>query len=250
MSRVSLRGIRKSFGATSILKGVDVEIPDRGFAVLVGPSGCGKSTLLRVVAGLETSDSGTVTFGDRDVTSLPPRDRDIAMVFQSYALSPHMSGARSIEFPLRSRKVPEAERTPLVHEAARALGLEDLLDRKPAQLSGGQRQRVALARALVKRPKLLLLDEPLAALDRKLGEHERSMAGLTDLAGSKNPYRVRAMEELAKHAEHRTKDPARALEWTRAAIEHEDTPELRHREERLLRRAAKHRSTAVGGPVL
>jgi multiple sugar transport system ATP-binding protein len=142
--------------------------------VLLGPSGCGKSTALRMIAGLEDPTSGTITIGDRIVNDVEAKDRDIAMVFQSYALYPHMTVRRNIEFPLRSRKVHAAERARLVQEAAESLDLGTLLDRKPAQLSGGQRQRVALARAIVRRPQAFLMDEPLSNLDAKLRVQTRA----------------------------------------------------------------------------
>ena len=152
MARVVLDHVTKKYGDVVAVHDLSLEIRDREFLVLLGPSGCGKSTALRMIAGLEDLSGGQIAIGDRVVNDVEPKDRDIAMVFQSYALYPHMTVARNIEFPLRSRKVPENERGPLVEEAARALGLSDLLDRKPAQLSGGQRQRVALARAIVRKP--------------------------------------------------------------------------------------------------
>ncbi len=166
--RCSVRGVTKSFGDTSILKGVDLAIPDGSFAVLVGPSGCGKSTLLRLVAGLEEADAGTITLAGKDVTRLPPRDRDVAMVFQSYALYPHLTVRGNLEFGLELRKTPRAEIDKRVAEAASMLGLEPLLGRLPKQLSGGQRQRVAMGRAIVRRPTIFLFDEPLSNLDAAL----------------------------------------------------------------------------------
>jgi len=166
--RCAATGIKKSFGSTAILKGVDLEIPEGTFAVLVGPSGCGKSTLLRLVAGLEESDEGKIVLADRDVTRLPPRDRDIAMVFQSYALYPHLTVKENLEFGLNLRKTPRPEIDKRVDEASKMLGLGKLLDRLPKQLSGGQRQRVAMGRAIVRRPNLFLFDEPLSNLDAAL----------------------------------------------------------------------------------
>ena len=166
--RCEARGIKKSFGSTSILKGVDLEIPEGSFAVLVGPSGCGKSTLLRLVAGLEEADEGVIRIAERDVTNLPPRDRDIAMVFQSYALYPHLSVRDNLEFGLQLRKTERAEIDKRVSEASKLLGLDSLLDRLPKQLSGGQRQRVAMGRAIVRRPTIFLFDEPLSNLDAAL----------------------------------------------------------------------------------
>ena len=166
--RCEARGIKKSFGVTSILKGVDLEIPEGSFAVLVGPSGCGKSTLLRLVAGLEEADEGVIRIAGRDVTNLPPRERDIAMVFQSYALYPHLSVRDNLEFGLQLRKTARAEIDKRVSEASKLLGLDPLLDRLPKQLSGGQRQRVAMGRAIVRRPTIFLFDEPLSNLDAAL----------------------------------------------------------------------------------
>ena len=147
---------------------LNLEIIDGEFLVLVGPSGCGKSTTLRMLAGLEPIDDGSVFIGDRDVTMVPPRDRDIAMVFQSYALYPHMTVAENLSFALQLRKLPAADIATRVGQAAEMLGLDGMLERKPAQLSGGQRQRVALGRALVRQPQVFLLDEPLSNLDAKL----------------------------------------------------------------------------------
>lgn len=174
MARVVLDHVTKRYGDVVAVNDLSLEIRDREFLVLLGPSGCGKSTALRMIAGLEDLSGGQIAIGDRVVNDVEPKDRDIAMVFQSYALYPHMTVARNIEFPLRSRKVPENERGPLVEEAARALGLSDLLDRKPAQLSGGQRQRVALARAIVRKPSVFLMDEPLSNLDAKLRVQTRA----------------------------------------------------------------------------
>jgi ABC-type sugar transport system ATPase subunit len=166
--RCAARGVKKSFGATSILKGVDLEIPEGSFAVLVGPSGCGKSTLLRLVAGLEEADEGTIMLAGRDVTHAAPRDRDVAMVFQSYALYPHLSVRDNLKFGLELRGTPRAEIDKRLDEASAMLGLGPLLDRLPKQLSGGQRQRVAMGRAIVRRPTIFLFDEPLSNLDAAL----------------------------------------------------------------------------------
>jgi multiple sugar transport system ATP-binding protein len=179
LSRVALEGITKRFDDSVALQDLTLEAQDEELLVLLGPSGCGKSTALRIIAGLEVPTEGTVRIGDDVVTDLAPRDRDVAMVFQSYALYPHMTVARNIEFPLRARRVPADERQHLVADTARVLGLDELLDRKPAQLSGGQRQRVALARALVRRPAAFLMDEPLSNLDAKLRVQTR--AELVDL---------------------------------------------------------------------
>ncbi len=153
---------------------LNLEIADGEFLVLVGPSGCGKSTTLRMLAGLEPIDGGSVHIGDTDVTFLPPRARDIAMVFQSYALYPHMTVAENIGFHLKIKKVPKPEIAERVHEAAKLLDLEEYLDRKPAKLSGGQRQRVAMGRAIVRQPKVFLMDEPLSNLDAKLRVQTRT----------------------------------------------------------------------------
>jgi len=166
--RCAARGIKKAFGTTQILKGVDLEIPEGSFAVLVGPSGCGKSTLLRLVAGLELADEGTITLADRDVTDLAPRDRDIAMVFQSYALYPHLTVRDNLAFGLKLRGTATSEIDKRIDEASAMLGLAKLMDRLPKQLSGGQRQRVAMGRAIVRRPNIFLFDEPLSNLDAAL----------------------------------------------------------------------------------
>jgi multiple sugar transport system ATP-binding protein len=168
MGALSIRNVRKSFGAVEILKGIDIEIDEGEFLILVGPSGCGKSTLLSMIAGLDVPTAGSIHIGDRDVTHELPKDRDIAMVFQSYALYPNMNVAENISFALEMRKVPKAERAAAVQRVATMLQIEHLLDRKPGQLSGGQRQRVAMGRALARNPKLFLFDEPLSNLDAKL----------------------------------------------------------------------------------
>ena len=168
MTSLALKGISKRFGDVVALSGVDLEVGDGEFCVLLGPSGCGKSTLLRIVAGLTAQDEGAVLMDGRSVDGLSPRERDVAMVFQSYALYPHMTVARNLGFGLRMRGMGKAAIGRQTLETARLLGIEDLLDRKPRELSGGQRQRVAMGRALVRRPKLFLLDEPLSNLDARL----------------------------------------------------------------------------------
>jgi multiple sugar transport system ATP-binding protein len=168
MGALSIRQVRKSFGAQDILKGIDIDIDEGEFLILVGPSGCGKSTLLSMIAGLDQPTSGSIHIAERDVTHTLPRDRDIAMVFQSYALYPNMNVAQNISFGLEMRKVPKAQREAAVARVAKMLQIEHLLERKPAQLSGGQRQRVAMGRALARDPKLFLFDEPLSNLDAKL----------------------------------------------------------------------------------
>jgi multiple sugar transport system ATP-binding protein len=168
MSAVVLKGVTKRFGETRVIEGLDLEIRDQEFMVLVGPSGCGKSTALRMVAGLEDVTAGEISIGDRVVNEVPPKDRDIAMVFQSYALYPHMTVRENLEFGLKIRKTPPLEMDRLIAEAAQILGIDQLLHRKPKELSGGQRQRVALGRAIVRKPSVFLFDEPLSNLDAKL----------------------------------------------------------------------------------
>lgn len=168
MAEVVLENIAKSYDKTRVIQGVSLTVQDREFVVLVGPSGCGKSTILRMIAGLETITDGTIRIEDRVVNAVPPKDRDIAMVFQNYALYPHMSVYENMAFGLKMRKTPKAEIEQKVQEAARILDLEHLLQRKPKQLSGGQRQRVALGRSIVRNPKVFLMDEPLSNLDAKL----------------------------------------------------------------------------------
>jgi multiple sugar transport system ATP-binding protein len=189
MAAVKVTSLNKQFGQTRVLKGVDVSIPDGAFAVLVGPSGCGKSTLLRLLAGLEHADSGSITFGDRDVTHLEPRDRDIAMVFQSYALYPHLTVKENLAFGLKLRKADPGEIERRVAEASEMLGLGPLLERLPKQLSGGQRQRVAMGRAIVRRPELFLFDEPLSNLDAALRSQVRvDIRKLHDRLGATSIY--------------------------------------------------------------
>ena len=171
MARVKLEGVRKVYGDGAMhvaVHGIDLEVADGEFVVLVGPSGCGKSTTLRMIAGLESISAGRLLIGDRVVNDMPPKDRDIAMVFQNYALYPHMSVRENMAFALTLRKLSRADIDARVHEAARILGLKGVLDRKPRQLSGGQRQRVAVGRAIVRKPQVFLFDEPLSNLDAKL----------------------------------------------------------------------------------
>ncbi len=168
MSQVEVRQARKAYGAVEVLHGVSITIPDGKFVVLVGPSGCGKSTLLRMIAGLETVTSGDIIIGDKRVNDVQPKDRDIAMVFQSYALYPHMTVEQNMNFSLRLRHESKAKIASEVSRAAGILGLTALLDRYPRQLSGGQRQRVAMGRAIVRNPEVFLFDEPLSNLDAKL----------------------------------------------------------------------------------
>jgi ABC-type sugar transport system ATPase subunit len=168
MVAVAVRELHKRFGRTVVLERVSIDVPDGAFAVLVGPSGCGKSTLLRLLAGLEQPDQGSIRFGEREVAQLAPRDRDVAMVFQSYALYPHLSVRDNLGFGLRLRKTAPAEIKRRVDEVSEMLGLGQLLERMPRELSGGQRQRVAMGRAIVRRPALFLFDEPLSNLDAAL----------------------------------------------------------------------------------
>jgi multiple sugar transport system ATP-binding protein len=179
MATVSIRDVKKAFGATQILHGVSIEIPDGEFTVLVGPSGCGKSTLLRMIAGLEEIDAGEIAIGGRVVNKVPPKQRDIAMVFQNYALYPHMTVRDNMAFSLKLARAPKAAMDERVARAAEILGLAGLLDRYPRQLSGGQRQRVAMGRAIVRDPQVFLFDEPLSNLDAKLRVQTR--AELKDL---------------------------------------------------------------------
>ncbi|KAA1176493.1 ABC transporter ATP-binding protein [Rhizobium tropici] len=191
MSALSLRGIAKSFGGNAILKGVNLDVQPGEFIALVGPSGCGKSTLLRILAGLDHADSGEIILGGSDVSSVAAADRNIAMVFQSYALYPHLTASENIAVPLAMRRLSRVQRLPFVgslipgqratrtgiirdvREMAVSLKIDHLLDRKPGQMSGGQRQRVALARAMVRRPAVFLMDEPLSNLDANLRVHAR-----------------------------------------------------------------------------
>ncbi len=168
MAQVAVENLHKSFGPVDVIRGVDIDISDGEFVVLVGPSGCGKSTLLRMIAGLESVTAGTVRIGERVVNSLPPAERDIAMVFQSYALYPHKTVAANRGFSLKLRKIDPAAVNKRVREAAEILGLTSYLNRYPRQLSGGQRQRVAMGRAIVRDPQVFLFDEPLSNLDAKL----------------------------------------------------------------------------------
>ena len=168
MAQISLRGLRKSFGAAEVIRGVDLEIADGEFVVFVGPSGCGKSTLLRMIAGLEDISAGDLVIDGRRVNDQPPRERGVAMVFQTYAIFPHMTVRENVAFGLTIAGAPKAEKERKVAEAARILQMEHLLDRRPSQLSGGQRQRVAIGRAIVRDPKVFLFDEPLSNLDAAL----------------------------------------------------------------------------------
>ena len=174
MAELTIRGLHKRFGPVEVLRGVDLQVSTGEFCVLVGPSGCGKSTLLRTIAGLEDIQKGTIEIDGRQVNHVRPRDRDIAMVFQNYALYPYMNVKDNIAFGLRARRTPEAETLRRVNSAAELLGIAGLLDRFPRHLSGGQRQRVAIGRAIVRNPKLFLFDEPLSNLDAQLRDEMRS----------------------------------------------------------------------------
>jgi multiple sugar transport system ATP-binding protein len=168
MAQVKLRNLVKHYDATPAVRGIDLDIPDKEFVVLVGPSGCGKTTTLRMIAGLEDITEGDIVIGEHVVNDVPPKDRDIAMVFQNYALYPHMTVYENMSFGLRLKKVAKEEIARRVENAARILSITELLERKPKQLSGGQRQRVAMGRAIVRDPKVFLFDEPLSNLDAKL----------------------------------------------------------------------------------
>ena len=169
MANVTLRDVRKTYpGGFEAIKGINFEVDDGRFCVLVGPSGCGKSTLLRMVAGLEEISAGEIVVDGEVVNDVPPKDRDMAMVFQNYALYPHMTAYENMSFGLRLKRYPKEEIARRVQEAARILDITELLDRKPRQLSGGQRQRVAMGRAIVRNPKVFLFDEPLSNLDAQL----------------------------------------------------------------------------------
>ena len=190
MAAVVLKEVRKTyFGNIEAVKGVSLDIPDGSFCVLVGPSGCGKSTLLRMIAGLETVTAGTVSIGSRVVNDIEPADRDIAMVFQNYALYPHMSVYNNMAYGLRNRRTPRDEIDQRVREAARILAIEPFLDRKPRALSGGQRQRVAMGRAIVRKPQVFLFDEPLSNLDAELRVQMRlEIAALHERLGTTMIY--------------------------------------------------------------
>ncbi|NCO86307.1 MAG: sn-glycerol-3-phosphate ABC transporter ATP-binding protein UgpC [Rhodobacterales bacterium] len=189
MANVAFRGISRNFGATKVLRGIDLDIADGSFTVIVGPSGCGKSTLLRILAGLDEPTAGNLHIGGRDVTGLEPVERRIAMVFQNYSLYPHMTVRANMAFPLRSQRMGRAETAAAIARAAEILRIQDLLDRKPAQLSGGQRQRVAIGRAIVREPSVFLFDEPLSNLDAALrGEMRVELAELHRTLGTTMVY--------------------------------------------------------------
>jgi len=168
MAQVRFEGVAKSFGLTPVIEGLDLTVEDGEFFTFVGPSGCGKSTILNMIAGLEAPSAGTIFFDDRPINRVPTRERDVAMVFQSYALYPHMKVFDNIAFPLKMRKTPREKIKSEVERVSAILGIEKLIDRRPRALSGGQRQRVALARAIIRQPRVFLMDEPLSNLDAKL----------------------------------------------------------------------------------
>jgi multiple sugar transport system ATP-binding protein len=174
LARVTIKGLTKIYGKTIAVNDLNLDVADKSFAVLLGPSGCGKTTTLRCIAGLETLDKGEIYIGDRLVNDLAPKDRDVAMVFQSYALYPHMTVFDNLAFPLKIRKLPNEEIKRRVHETAQLLRITHLLDRKPKQLSGGEAQRTALGRAIIRNPKVFLMDEPLSNLDAKLRLYMRA----------------------------------------------------------------------------
>jgi multiple sugar transport system ATP-binding protein len=174
MASLALRGVRKDFSGTPVIRQIDLDVADAEFVVVVGPSGCGKSTLLRLIAGLEQADAGEIRIGGRLVNDVAPKNRDIAMVFQNYALYPHMTVARNMGFGLRAQRRPAAEIDRRVRETAAILGLDALLHRRPGELSGGQRQRVAMGRAMVRNPQVFLFDEPLSNLDAQLRDQVRT----------------------------------------------------------------------------
>lgn len=174
MTAISLKGVRKSWNDINVIPGLDLDIRDGEFLVLLGSSGCGKTTTMRMIAGLENPNEGKIVFGDKDVTKLPPRDRNISMVFQNYGLYPHLTVRENIRYPLKVRGVPMSDHDRLIAEAAALVEISPYLDRKPKELSGGQRQRVALARAIVRKADVFLLDEPLSNLDAKLRVTMRS----------------------------------------------------------------------------
>ena len=186
MPKISIKQLRKRFGNVSVIDGLDLDLADKEFTVFVGPSGCGKSTTLRMIAGLEDTSGGEIWIGDREVSNLDPKDRDIAMVFQDYALYPHMNVARNMSFALRLARMPKAEIDARVGRVAEMLSISHLLERKPAALSGGQRQRVAMGRALVRDASVFLFDEPLSNLDAKLRNQMRAELALMRKRVEKN----------------------------------------------------------------
>ena len=224
--RLAIENARKTFGSTVAVDDVNLNVAPGEFCVLLGPSGCGKSTLLRLVAGLEETSSGSIRIDGEDVTHKEPGDRDVAMVFQNYALYPHMTVRKNLAFPLETRKVPDAENR--VRETAELLQITDLLDRLPRELSGGQRQRVAIGRAIVRRPKLFLFDEPLSNLDAQLrGEMRAELARLHRRLEATILYVTHDQIEAMTLA-------TRIVLLNRGRVEQEGTPEEMYRHPRTL----------------
>lgn len=239
MSYVSLRSIKKEFGDVEILKGVDLDIERHQFTVLLGPSGCGKSTTLRLVAGLESISSGQIFIDGRDVTELEPRERDIAMVFQNYALYPTMTVEQNMGFGLKAQNLPASEIRTAVHNAAELLGITPLLARKPGELSGGQQQRVAIGRAIVRKPKLFLFDEPLSNLDAKLRVETRSeILGLHRRLEATTIYVTHDQEEAMTMAD-------KIVIMNQGRIEQQGTPE-----DVFFRPASRMVAGFIGSPVM
>ena len=226
--QIELQGVNKSFGAYHALKDVNLSIPQGAFIALVGPSGCGKSTLLRTIAGLEPITSGRIHIAGRDVTDMPPRARDIAMVFQSYALYPHMTVAENLTYALRIKGTNRALARKRAEEVALITGLTDLLDRYPRELSGGQRQRVAMGRAIVREPKAFLFDEPLSNLDAALRVHMRAeVRKLHNRLGATSVYVTHDQVEAMTMADHVVVMRAGVIEQQGAPLDLYDRPASR-----------------------
>jgi multiple sugar transport system ATP-binding protein len=220
MASVTMRGVRKDYGSLRIIRDIDLDVADREFITLVGPSGCGKSTLLRMIAGLETISGGDISIGTERVNDVAPMHRDVAMVFQSYALYPHMTVAENISFGLRLRRVVSDKIEAAVQGAAAVLNLDHLLNRRPGQLSGGQRQRVAMGRAMVRNPRLFLFDEPLSNLDAKLRVQMRAeIKALHRRLGSTSIYVTHDQVEAMTMAD-------RIVVMNQGQIEQQGTPEM------------------------
>src|SRR5450631_1324030 len=220
MASVTMRGVRKDFGSLRIIRDIDLDVADREFITLVGPSGCGKSTLLRMIAGLEKISGGDISIGTERVNDVAPMHRDVAMVFQSYALYPHMTVAENISFGLRLRRVVADKIEAAVQGAAAVLNLDQLLNRRPSQLSGGQRQRVAMGRAMVRNPRLFLFDEPLSNLDAKLRVQMRAeIKALHRRLGSTSIYVTHDQVEAMTMAD-------RIVVMNQGRIEQQGTPEM------------------------
>ena len=225
MNQIELSGIDKHYGGYHALKGVELTIPKGGFVALVGPSGCGKSTLLRTIAGLESISEGRIRIAGQDVTDLPPRLRDIAMVFQSYALYPHLTVAENLTYALRLKGVPRATARKRAEEIAATIGLTQLLDRYPRALSGGQRQRVAMGRAIIREPKAFLFDEPLSNLDAALRVHMRAeIRKLHNRLGATSVYVTHDQIEAMTMADHVVVMRAGVIEQQGAPLELYDRP--------------------------